>query len=220
MDSLTWVIFDIMGTIAFAISGAMVAIQRKMDIFGTIVLAALTAVGGGMVRDVLAGITPPMALCNITDFMLSIIIAIVVSVLYSFWPYSPPNKYFMLWLYNMFDTVGLASFTITGMLTGLSRETGNPYVLPVLLGVITAVGGGVLRDLMAHRMPGVLYKDIYATAALLGAVISCALQNYVDMVTMAWICFVLVIGIRFGALYYGWHLFHPRANWRRHKRTE
>ena len=78
MDSLTWGIFDIMGTIAFAISGAMVAIQRKMDIFGTIVLAALTAVGGGMVRDVLAGITPPMALCNITDFMLSIIIAIVV----------------------------------------------------------------------------------------------------------------------------------------------
>ena len=139
MDSLTWVIFDIMGTIAFAISGAMVAIQRKMDIFGTIVLAALTAVGGGMVRDVLVGITPPIALCNITDFMLSIIIAIVVSVLYSFWPYSPPNKYFMLWLYNMFDTVGLASFTITGMLTGLSRETGNPYVLPVLLGVITAV---------------------------------------------------------------------------------
>ena len=84
MDSLTWVIFDIMGTIAFAISGAMVAIQRKMDIFGTIVLAALTAVGGGMVRDVLVGITPPMALCNITDFMLSIIIAIVVSLLYSF----------------------------------------------------------------------------------------------------------------------------------------
>lgn len=218
MDSLTWVIFDIMGTIAFAISGAMVAIQRKMDIFGTIVLAALTAVGGGMVRDVLAGITPPMALCNITDFMLSIIIAIVVSVVYSFWPYSPPNKYFMIWLYNMFDTVGLASFTITGMLTGLSREAGNPYVLPVLLGVITAVGGGVLRDLMAHRMPAVLYKDVYATAALFGALISCAMQNYADIVTMAWTCFVLVIGVRFSALYFGWHLFHPRANWR-HNRT-
>ena len=64
MDSLTWVIFDIMGTIAFAISGAMVAISRRMDIFGIIVLASLTAVGGGMVRDVLAGITPPMALCH------------------------------------------------------------------------------------------------------------------------------------------------------------
>ena len=81
MDSLTWVIFDIMGTIAFAISGAMVAISRRMDIFGIIVLASLTAVGGGMVRDVLAGITPPMALCNVTDFMLSIIIAYEFSYL-------------------------------------------------------------------------------------------------------------------------------------------
>jgi len=217
MDSLTWVIFDIMGTIAFAVSGAMVAIQRKMDIFGTIVLAALTAVGGGMVRDVLAGITPPMALCNITDFMLSIIIAILLSLIYSFWPFSAPNKNFLLWLYNVFDTVGLASFTITGMLTGLSRDTGNPYVLPVLLGVITAVGGGILRDLMAHRMPAVLYKDVYATAALFGAVISCAMQNYADTITMAWVCFVLVIGVRFSALHYGWHLFHPQANWRQRK---
>ncbi|MBQ2136571.1 MAG: TRIC cation channel family protein, partial [Selenomonas sp.] len=78
MDSLTWVIFDIMGTIAFAISGAMVAIHRRMDIFGIIVLASLTAVGGGMVRDVLAGITPPVALCNVTDFMLAIVTAIIV----------------------------------------------------------------------------------------------------------------------------------------------
>lgn len=217
MDSLTWVIFDIMGTIAFAVSGAMVAIERRMDIFGIIVLAALTAVGGGMVRDVLAGITPPMALCNVTDFMLSIIIAILASLAYSFWPFSPPNQRFMFGVYNMFDTVGLASFTITGMLTGLAKETGNPYVLPVLLGVITAVGGGILRDLMAHRMPAVLYKDVYATAALLGAVVSCALQDYLDIITMSWICFVLVISLRFSALRFGWHLFHPRANWKRRK---
>ncbi len=217
MDSLTWVIFDVMGTIAFAVSGAMVAIERRMDVFGIIVLAALTAVGGGMVRDVLAGITPPMALCNITDFMLSIIIAIIVSLDYSWWPFASPNKRFLLWLSNMFDTVGLASFTITGMLTGLARQAGNPYVLPVLLGVITAVGGGILRDLMAHRMPAVLYKDIYATASLAGAVVACSLQNMVDVVTMAWVCFVLVIGLRFGALHYGWHLFHPRTNWRKRK---
>lgn len=217
MDSLTWVIFDIMGTIAFAISGAMVAISRRMDIFGIIVLASLTAVGGGMVRDVLAGITPPVALCNVTDFMLSIIIALIVSFAYSFWPFAAPNKYIMMLLYNMFDTIGLASFTITGMLTGLSQNSGNPYVLPVLLAVITAVGGGILRDLMAHLMPSVLYKDIYATASLFGAIVSCSLQNYVDVVAMAWICFVLVIVLRFSALFFGWHLFHPRAKKRRRK---
>ena len=216
MDSLTWVIFDIMGTIAFAISGAMVAIHRRMDIFGIIVLASLTAVGGGMVRDVLAGITPPVALCNVTDFMLAIVTAIIVSLAYSFWPYAAPNKAFMLWLYNMFDTVGLAAFTITGMLTGLACHAGNPYVLPVLLGVITAVGGGILRDLMANRMPAVLYKDIYATASLVGAVFACLLQTVTDTVTMAWVCFVLVIGLRFGALHYGWHLFHPRRRERKY----
>lgn len=217
MDSLTWVVFDIMGTLAFAVSGAMVAIQRHMDIFGIIVLAALTAVGGGMVRDVLAGCTPPAALCDITDFMLSIIIALMVAFAYSFWPYKEPNKNVMRWLYNIFDTVGLASFTITGMLTGLAKGAGNHYVMPVLLGVITAVGGGILRDLMAHRMPAVLYKDVYATASLAGAICACALQEQADVVTMAWICFAVVIGLRFSALYYGWHLFHPRARWRRRR---
>ena len=83
MDSSTWIVFDIMGTIAFAISGAMVAIEKRMDIFGIMVLALLTAVGGGMVRDVLAGVTPPMTLRNITDFMLSIVTAALVIVTYS-----------------------------------------------------------------------------------------------------------------------------------------
>ena len=92
MDSMTWAVFDIMGTVAFAVSGAMVAIEKRMDIFGIIVLALLTAVGGGMVRDVLAGVTPPVSLCNITDFMLSIVMAVVVSIVYSAWPISRRSK--------------------------------------------------------------------------------------------------------------------------------
>ncbi|SDG33320.1 Uncharacterized membrane protein YeiH [Selenomonas sp. WCT3] len=210
MDSLTWVVFDIMGTVAFAVSGAMVAIDKRMDVFGVIVLALLTAVGGGMVRDVLAGITPPMALCDITDFMLAIITALFISWGYTRWPISHRNLQRFLLLYNICDTIGLASFTITGMLTGLGREYGNPYVLPVLLGVITAVGGGVLRDVMARRMPVVLYKDIYATASLAGALVSCLLYPYIGILGMSWLCFVLVILLRAGALRYDWHLFHPR----------
>lgn len=210
MDSLTWVVFDIMGTIAFAVSGAMVAIDKRMDVFGVIVLALLTAVGGGMVRDVLAGITPPVALCDITDFMLAIVTALIVSWGYTMWPMSHRSLQRFLLVYNICDTIGLASFTITGMLTGLGREYGNPYVLPVLLGVITAVGGGILRDLMARRMPVVLYKDIYATASLVGALISCLLYPYIGTLAMAWLCFFLVIMLRVGALRYGWHLFHPR----------
>lgn len=215
MDSMTWAVFDIMGTVAFAVSGAMVGIEKRMDIFGIIVLALLTAVGGGMVRDVLAGVTPPAALCNITDFVLSIVMAVVVSLVYGAWPISRHGKKWILSAYNICDTIGLASFTITGMLTGIMRDAGNPYVLPVMLGVITAVGGGILRDLMAQRMPAVLYKDIYATASLAGALAACIVYPYIGLQAMVWLCFVLVIGLRFGALRFGWHLFHPRpGRWR------
>lgn len=210
MDSVTWVIFDIMGTVAFAVSGAMLAIEKRMDLFGVIVLALLTAVGGGMVRDVLAGITPPMTLRNITDFMLAIVTALLVAWGYSLWSISDRSKQRIMFIYNLCDTIGLASFTITGMITGIERAVGNPYVLPVLLGVITAVGGGVLRDLMAKKMPVVLYKDIYATASLAGAVVAILLYPYIGMLAMAWLCFVVVIGLRAGALRFGWHLFHPR----------
>lgn len=210
MDSVTWVIFDIMGTVAFAVSGAMVAIEKRMDLFGVIVLALLTAVGGGMVRDVLAGITPPMALCNITDFMLAVVTALIVSWVCALGDLSERNKQRILFVYNLCDTIGLASFTITGMITGIDRAAGNPYVLPVLLGVLTAVGGGILRDLMAKRMPVVLYKDIYATASLVGALVAMALYPHIGILAMSWMCFVVVVGLRAGALHFGWHLFHPR----------
>lgn len=124
---MTWAVFDIMGTVAFAVSGAMVGIEKRMDIFGIIVLA-LPTVGGGMVRDVLAGVTPPAALCNITDFVLSIVMAVVVSLVYGAWPISRHGKKWILSAYNICDTIGLASFTITGMLTGIMRDAGNPYV--------------------------------------------------------------------------------------------
>ena len=210
MDSMTWVVFDMMGTVAFAVSGAMVGIEKRMDIFGIVVLALLTAVGGGMVRDVLAGVTPPAALCNITDFMLAIVTAAVVSMVYTLWSISHRGKHLILTVYNIFDSIGLASFTITGMITGLSVQGGNPFVLPILLGVITAVGGGILRDLMAQRMPAVLYKAIYAVASLPGALAASVFLPYLGITGMAWLCFAVVIVLRFGALQFGWHLFHPR----------
>ena len=84
MDSMTWAVFDIMGTVAFAVSGAMVGIEKRMDIFGIIVLALLTAVGGGMVRDVLCGITPPSVLRSPNGLFVSIITALIISFLYYF----------------------------------------------------------------------------------------------------------------------------------------
>lgn len=215
MDSATWAIFDIMGTAAFAVSGAMLAIEERMDLFGVIVLALLTAVGGGVVRDMLVGITPPMTLCNITDFMLALVTALLVSWGCSLGSISDCSKRYIAFIYNLCDTIGLASFTITGMIIGIDCAVGNPYVLPALLGVVTAVGGGILRDLMAQRMPVVLYKGIYATASLAGALVAIFLYPYIGLQPMAWLCFAVVVSLRAGALYFGWHLFHPHPEQKR-----
>ena len=113
---MTWMLFDWAGTLAFAVSGAMVGLSRRMDIFGVTVLALLTAVGGGMVRDVLAGITPPVALTEPTDLLLSVVMAVLVSGGYAALSIDRKQRHTMTLLYELSDTIGLASFTVTGSL--------------------------------------------------------------------------------------------------------
>mgnify|MGYP000741979870 CR=1 FL=1 len=134
---MTWILFDWAGTLAFAVSGAMVGLSRRMDIFGVTVLALLTAVGGGMVRDVLAGVTPPVALTEPTDLLLSVATAVIVSCVYAVVSIDRKQRHTMTLLYELSDTIGLASFTVTGTLRGLTLGTGDPYVFPMMLGVIT-----------------------------------------------------------------------------------
>ena len=157
-----WRLFDIIGTLAFAVSGTLVGISRRMDIFGISVLALATAVGGGMVRDMLVGITPPMALRNTTNFLLSVGVALLTSLLYQRTALHHMRRRRLLTMFNVSDTIGLAAFTITGALTGVRFGGDDSYVLPVLLAATTAVGGGMIRDVLAQRMPVVLYAEVYA----------------------------------------------------------
>ena len=143
MINLTWIVFDILGTVAFAISGAMVGITKRMDIFGIAVLAILTAIGGGITRDLIVGINPPSAFQNPTDFMLAITFAFIVSIIYGFDWLRERKKNYLKILFDISDTLGLAAFTVTGALVGLNQAAGN-YVLAVVLGTLTAVGGGIL----------------------------------------------------------------------------
>ena len=209
---MTWMLFDWLGTVAFAVSGAMVGLSRRMDIFGIIVLAVLTAVGGGMVRDVLVGVTPPMALVHPEDLLLSVATAILVSVLYEVLALTYERKRFIGFLYNVSDTIGLAAFTVTGVLVGM-RQPGAQYVLPMMLGCITAVGGGMLRDLMAQKVPVVLRMDVYAVASLAGAFVMCALWSW-GQAMASWLGFAVVLLLRGCALHFGWQLYHPHP---RHK---
>ncbi len=207
--SITWLIFETMGTIAFAFSGALTGLSRRMDVFGVTVLAVMTGIGGGMVRDVLAGLTPPSALKSPTGLLLSIATALAVSILYEFVPISRRSKKWITLLYAVSDTCGLAAFTVTGALTSLYAHPEEAYVMPVMLGLITAIGGGIIRDMMAQRVPLVLRTDVYALASIAGGIAVCAAWQHLSGAAASWIGFVLVLALRAAALYFHWQLYHP-----------
>ena len=164
--SLTWAVFEILGTVAFAFSGAAVGLARGMDVFGIALLSVVTAVGGGILRDVLAGIFPPFALRGPDGIIFALMTAAAVCI-------------------------------------------GYRYVLPVLLGLITAVGGGILRDVLAQKVPVVLYEDVYAMASVVGGIVICVLYPLTGIVYASWSGFGAVLLLRICAILFGWRLYHP-----------
>ena len=127
----TWLIFEMAGTIAFAFSGAAVGLYKRMDIFGITVLSVMTAVGGGMIRDVLCGITPPSVLRSPEGLIVSIVTALVVGFGYPLFRIPKRGKWVITILYHLSDTIGLAAFTVTGALTAFYRYPGYNIVLPI-----------------------------------------------------------------------------------------
>ena len=207
--AFTWYVFDVLGTIAFALSGALVGLSKKMDVFGVIVLAVLTAVGGGMVRDVLID-SMPAALVNTTNLLLAVATAVFVSVFYGVYHVTPGQKRKLVKAFLISDTLGLGAFTVTGVIAGLAPKDAQ-FTLPILLGLITAVGGGVMRDLLAQRMPTVLYADVYAVASVAGSFIVCLAAKYHgDMQLASWAGFFVVVVLRFCAIRYRWQVYHPK----------
>ena len=202
---IIWYIFDMIGTIAFAVSGALVGVSRKMDIFGMTVLALATAIGGGIVRDVLLGYFPPNSLRNIVYVTVVLAVTVIVFLIYN----SRYRKHAMgprsRASYLLADALGLASFTVTGASAGFKLYPELPIFI-VLLGTITAVGGGIIRDMLAQRIPSVLKEDVYALPSIIGGII------YYLMVTSSWDsmavygAFTVVLVIRLLALKYNWSL--------------
>ena len=164
---------EIVGTAAFALFGAMVAVERRMDLLGVLLLAVTTAVGGGMIRDVLLGATPPLALQD--PFFILIAMAVALLVFWARSRKSPAQdgKFFRR-LYSLAifcDTLGLAVFTVTGVNRSIALGYGDNAFLSVFVGILTGVGGGVLRDVMASRVSMILRKEIYAVASLAGGLL-------------------------------------------------
>ena len=163
MSSPTLVVFDLAGIFVFAISGALVAVRKELDVFGVLVLAGVTGLGGGLIRDVLIDATPPAAL----DDWRYLLVPVVAGLLTFFFHPAVGRVERQV---AIFDAFGLALFCVTGALKAL--EVGLGPLPAALMGMVTGIGGGMLRDLLTGRVPVVFRGELYATPALAGAALA------------------------------------------------
>lgn len=164
-------ILEYLGTIAFAISGALIAIENRMDIFGVIVLGCTTAVGGGMIRDILIQADIPSVFVNPSYVIVAIITTILVFiVMYFLKNFKIINSDWYKIGFNIIDSLGLGAFVCVGALIAINAGVSNSFLI-IFSSVISAVGGGMIRDIMACRIPVIFRKHIYAVAAIIGALL-------------------------------------------------
>lgn len=204
-------LMEMIGTVAFACSGAMVAIEKRLDLLGIIVLGETTAVGGGMIRDIIIGIHPPALFVDpiyvIASFVSVMVLFVAVKYFYQSADILESPMYEAV--LNLLDAIGLGAFTVVGIDTAVGAGFGEYKFLMIFLGVITGVGGGILRDMMAGQTPAVLRKHVYACASIAGAVCYVILMNYTGEGPAMVVSAILVTVIRVLARHYKWNL--PRA---------
>lgn len=200
-------LLELIGTIAFAASGAMVGIRKKMDIFGVMVMAIVTAVGGGIMRDMILGYLPPAAFLNPVYVEISILTSLILFVVIYNKDRFSENK-MSVWYEKamlLMDAVGLGVFTTLGIEKAYENGYREDTFLLLFVGILTGVGGGVIRDVFAMEMPYIFMKHIYACASLLGAIFCVAVMPYAKEVAMVGGT-VIVILIRILAAKYRWNL--------------
>ncbi|MGN1306197.1 MAG: trimeric intracellular cation channel family protein [Faecousia sp.] len=202
-------VLELIGTVAFAASGALIAMRKHMDLLGVIVLGVVTAIGGGILRDLILGITPPLAFRDPICAIVAIATAIVMFIPWVRHRLMHNTRLFDAALLVM-DSVGLGVFTVMGIWNALSFSPDRSTFLLVFVGVLTGVGGGVIRDVLAGDMPYILVKHIYACASLLGAITCTLLWRCLPQYAAMLIAIVLVLVIRLLSAYFRWNL--PRAN--------
>ena len=185
--------FDIFGTAIFAITGALCGVHHRLDLLGVLVFGCTVGVGGGILRDAIIGATPAAALKDISY----LVTCIISSLLVFFIARKLSNLHRII---ALCDAIGLGVFTAIGAAKGYQYELSTIGV--VLCGVLTAVGGGILRDVMSKSIPVVLTSDFYATASLFGGGLFCLLKEYTNLqdFNLFFIVFVFVSSIRVAAM--------------------
>jgi len=189
---------DYAGTAVFAISGALAAIHKRFDLFGILILAAVTAIGGGTLRDVLIGRTPVGWMQHI-EYLYVIFGSAIFTILF--------RKY-LVYLRRtlfLFDSIGLALFTIVGVELGIQNQL-HP-VICIMLGTMTAAFGGVIRDILSNEIPLIFHKEIYASISVVGGIMFYGLlTNGIEQQLSYMLSAVVIIILRILAVKYGWKL--------------
>ena len=201
--------FEMIGTVAFAVSGSMKAVRKNMDLFGVMILGVITACGGGLTRDIILGITPPALFGTPKYVTVAAATAILVFI--------PGIRRWLMKSHRGFerilllmDSIGLGVFTMVGMQAAYGCGVECSTFLAVSVGVITGVGGGVMRDVMAGDRPYIFVKHIYACAAILGAMLFAVLRGRCGDTVAILTGAALVILIRLLSAHFRWSL--PRAH--------
>ncbi|MBC5841209.1 MAG: trimeric intracellular cation channel family protein [Flavobacteriaceae bacterium] len=191
-------LLDIIGTIAFAMSGALTAISKKLDPFGVFIIAFVTAVGGGTLRDVMIGRTPVGWMQDL-EYVYVIALAFVLSILFR-------RKFDKLRTsLFLFDTIGLGVFTLIGLEKGIN--IGLHPIICIALGTMTACFGGVIRDILCNEIPVIFRKEIYATICILGGIVFFMLKKlHLNEDILYLSTSAVIISIRLMAVKYKWYL--------------
>ena len=199
------------GTAAFAVSGAMVAIDKRTDIFGVILLAVITALGGGTLRDVLIGYVPPRMFSNFHYVLLATLCAVTVFMLARIYKDQFVRKEPLIeQINNVFDAIGLGIFAVSGARIGMEAGFADNGFLVTFLGMTTAVGGGMIRDVLLQEMPFVLKKRVYAVAAIAGALSYWVLETLGMASALAYgVGWAVTVTLRLMATVFLWNL--PKA---------
>ena len=209
-------VLELVGVLAFAVSGALVGVRHRMDLFGVIMLGITTALGGGVIRDLILGLTPPAAFQSPVHALLAAGVSVLI-----FLPFL--RRHLVLdtrfdALLQTADAVGLGIFTVRGLKTAVEAGFGENTALLLFVAVITGVGGGILRDLLAGRRPAVFVRHIYATASLAGAVLCVLLLRVTSLYTAMYASIAVIVLLRVGARHYRWNL--PKAELLDGEKTE
>jgi uncharacterized membrane protein YeiH len=197
-EQLLFNLVDLAGTFAFAISGATAARRCNLDLFGILAVAFITACGGGIARDLCIGAIPPAGLSDWRYLFTAIVAALLTIVAY-------PWVERLTYPVRLFDAMGLGLFAVYGAHKALLF--GHNAEVAILLGMITAIGGGMARDVLLARVSVVLQKEIYALAAFVGAALTVIGEHYRwPAVWATWLPILVCFGLRFLALHYHWNL--------------